>query len=430
LTDLHLAVRANDWALVQELVDAGATNFDARDSAQCTPLMVMAQQRDPPVHLALALAAKSNLSLFSKKRFFAWDYCKINNNYKLGTSLRELNAAEVSSADPGEHCEICGERLRPGRTKCAQVAEKVANGTETNPLLVQFFQDESEAASKFDTLPYHRINNMGKLRKELTESMCTVNTLRSVAVELAEAQAVSPEEAVPAREESIADAAAAAHAIVAGILERDDHPEAEPIVLGPTDMAAGLRGDEAVARHAAAEALEGFHIIDLCCGKAISAALLELMHPRVVVTCVDKQPPKFAPHFGPRVRYHILDLLSESFLPSMSAVIAEVGRPTLVCGMHLCGALSAKAIELLHVEPLVRALVLSPCCMPRLGGPFSSPAFFASPDQAEQYRRWFCRLGEAAAAAPGVKVTTRTVDEMLSERNHLIVAQRELRSAR
>merc|ERR1712113_887698 len=40
-----------------------------------------------------------------------------------------------------------------------------------------------------------------------------------------------------------------------------------------------------------------WHIVDLCCGKSVTAALVSLRHPQVIVSAIDKLPPRLLPHF-------------------------------------------------------------------------------------------------------------------------------------
>lgn len=38
----------------------------------------------------------------------------------------------------------------------------------------------------------------------------------------------------------------------------------------------------------------------------------------------------------------------------------------LLAGMHLCGNLSERAIEIFHEISLIKGLILSPCCLPKV----------------------------------------------------------------
>ena len=68
------------------------------------------------------------------------------------------------------------------------------------------------------------------------------------------------------------------------------------------------------------------------------------------------------------VAYAAHDVLDPGFVSGPAAALvaahAAAGRPTVVLGLHLCGALSLRAVQCLRALPGVRALVLAPCCVP------------------------------------------------------------------
>ena len=95
------------------------------------------------------------------------------------------------------------------------------------------------------------------------------------------------------------------------------------------------------------------------------------------------------------VRYVQLDVLSRHFIDDVRVLCetagradADDGRPTIVLGMHLCGLLSIRAIELLARLPRVRALVLAPCCLPGARNAANTPpTVFAPKEPSQQVRR-------------------------------------------
>ena len=76
------------------------------------------------------------------------------------------------------------------------------------------------------------------------------------------------------------------------------------------------------------------------------------------------------PHFlnNERVQYMCRDILSQDLLSELEDIVAyqtrEKGRTCLLVGMHLCGLLSTRAIDFFHAIADIKALVLSPCCLP------------------------------------------------------------------
>ena len=138
-----------------------------------------------------------------------------------------------------------------------------------------------------------------------------------------------------------------------------------------------------------------WHVIDLCCGKAFFGTLVAVLFPSFCVHCVDQQPPTFLPHFAlaglaERVAYVQLDVLSTGFVNEVRALIeANGGRRVIVMGMHLCGLLALRAIDLIKQLPRVEALVLTPCCLPNAAhAEDTPPSVFEPREPHAQYTRW------------------------------------------
>eukprot|EP00966_Prymnesium_polylepis_P256355 5921986-Prymnesium_polylepis.1 len=219
------------------------------------------------------------------------------------------------------------------------------------------------------------------------------------------------------------------------------------------------------------------HVIDLACGKGITASLAALRYPRARVTAIDILPPAVMPHWSEtqrcRVRYMQRDLLE----PRLGSVLTELcgggaviggvdsggGHPAggsdgangggndggvdegggaddgrgaddgsdeaagagrtgvAVLGMHLCGELSLRAIDAFEQCPLAHVLVLSPCCLPKRGSPFAPEALYASRDANEQYFAWSSHL-EGTLRALGHAVSRSQNGAILSCKNVLLVA--------
>lgn len=109
------------------------------------------------------------------------------------------------------------------------------------------------------------------------------------------------------------------------------------------------------------------HFVDLCCGSSMTTAVLALTAaPGSCVTAVDIRPPLAMPHYEEaglaNVQYLQLDMMGGDFLPTLEARAEAVDLPVIVLGMHCCGALSIRAIQLFHRLTRSRGIVLCPCC--------------------------------------------------------------------
>merc|ERR1711972_1263569 len=126
-------------------------------------------------------------------------------------------------------------------------------------------------------------------------------------------------------------------------------------------------------------------------------------------------------HFGRAgVRYVQWDVLGPDFLHRLESLASEVDRPVAILGMHLCGALSLRAIEAFATLESAAALVLAPCCLPsKKDTAVAPPALFESNDGDKQYAAWCSHLERAIReAVPNSCVTARTVDDILSPKNY------------
>ena len=153
-----------------------------------------------------------------------------------------------------------------------------------------------------------------------------------------------------------------------------------------------------------------WHVIDLCCGKGFTATLVAVLYPTFRVSAIDRfrEEEGFLPHFAAaglaNVHYERLDVMAAGFAEvELARLMAEAGpgRPTVVLGMHLCGLLSLRAVHALEVLPGVRALLLSPCCLPKRTAREDTPAACFAPGigQVEQYNAWCAFLERKAAEA-------------------------------
>ena len=107
---------------------------------------------------------------------------------------------------------------------------------------------------------------------------------------------------------------------------------------------------------------------DLCSGKGFTSVFLAHRYPEARVVMVDANARMNLTHLEslrPRVTFHCLDLYSAETMALMRRETRARGtRASVVVGVHLCGDLSRRALELWDAS-LADALVLSPCCLVR-----------------------------------------------------------------
>lgn len=113
---------------------------------------------------------------------------------------------------------------------------------------------------------------------------------------------------------------------------------------------------------------DGVVLFDLCSGKGFTSIFLSHRYPKARILMFDfdrKMNLKHLPSLAPRVSFHRLNLYDDEVERLVSdAVISHGDRGSCVVGVHLCGDLSRRAIELWD-RCGVDGLVLSPCCLVR-----------------------------------------------------------------
>ena len=83
---------------------------------------------------------------------------------------------------------------------------------------------------------------------------------------------------------------------------------------------------------------DGWHVVDLCCGKSITPAIVAARHPSVHVVAVDKISGRMLPHYsshaGCNVMYQQLDVLDESFLTTLQKLVRWCPEVVLTEGVQ------------------------------------------------------------------------------------------------
>jgi hypothetical protein len=158
-----------------------------------------------------------------------------------------------------------------------------------------------------------------------------------------------------------------------------------------TETWAVIKGVERILEQTGlADCAETVTFVDLCCGKSLTAALLNQRYPKSSIVAVDRVSPGTIPHFRPPLRYLQADIHAVDFAEQLAATI-NPGSPIVLCGMHLCGALSPCAVELAESVPMVVGLVLSPCCLPN-SKLYDNARLSSTRIPAEQYAHWCSSL--------------------------------------
>ncbi|CAK9098533.1 Hypothetical protein SCF082_LOCUS46167 [Durusdinium trenchii] len=126
------------------------------------------------------------------------------------------------------------------------------------------------------------------------------------------------------------------------------------------------------------------------------------------------------------VSYLQQDLLDNGALQVLRERIDEVGYPTIVVGLHLCGNLSVFAVELFERLDTLRTCILVPCCLPHLrDAPNTLKHLYrrSVPDE-QQYMEWASYLEARLAAIPKVTVSKTFAPHMKSKKRLILTAMK------
>jgi len=352
---LHLAVQCSDVAAVAQLLADGAdVNGVKRQSL--TPLMLAAMGGHKEI-VELLLAASASAAAMSNARHTAADYARIHGCTTMAQVLQAAQAAEDEADATSVRCPICRERVkrRPG---LSYLEERVRGGCDTNDLVHDFFG--GPAAQALRAPAWHQLNDLKRLRKEVTETMAVVGVLRRLGGSLGHARG---------------------------------HP---------------------------------LHIVDLCCGKSLTAAVIGDELPHAAVTAVDLLPPHLLPHYAelsPGVHYLRTNVLAPEFPAELARRVEEVARPACILGVHCCGGLSLAAIEAFERIGSIGALLVMPCCLPSQRLPSTPAHLFSSKEPAQQYSAWVELLAEQLRRLePPPEVQVWDDGRIVSDRRSMVFA--------
>ena len=125
----------------------------------------------------------------------------------------------------------------------------------------------------------------------------------------------------------------------------------------------GTRDEDGEVPH---DSGSGLVFVDLCSGSGMLSIVVAHFFPAARVLMVDANPKIKLPHLAclPTVEHHLLDVQSTKALDLVRGAVRDATRACIVVGVHLCGDLSRRAVQL-FLETESHALVLCPCCLPR-----------------------------------------------------------------
>ncbi|KAL1526532.1 hypothetical protein AB1Y20_015241 [Prymnesium parvum] len=113
-----------------------------------------------------------------------------------------------------------------------------------------------------------------------------------------------------------------------------------------------------------AEGGQGVLVLDVCSGKGLGATLVSFLLPRGRVVMFDANGNMDLSHVKsrPNMSFRHLDIFSDG-APSVLRSETAGATITIALGMHLCGALSPRFIDLALAIESIDAMALCPCCL-------------------------------------------------------------------
>jgi hypothetical protein len=227
---------------------------------------------------------------------------------------------------------------------------------------------------------------------------------------------------------------------------RKEISESYAVLHAVQECCNGLGILDSVATHHSDDIhFENVFLIDLCSGKGITTGLCRVLGPgedsNNFYMAIDKMLPHTVPHFlnaDSNVEYRRRDVMADTMFDEIANVVrdqkVQYDRTCILVGMHLCGLLSERAIDLFDRTPGIMGLVLSPCCLPKRHEQQCINFIKGKSEDHEQndelfnYFRWANYLkgrvdkciSRSDCSAPQVRLYTD--EEMHTEKNAMVVA--------
>ena len=177
---------------------------------------------------------------------------------------------------------------------------------------------------------------------------------------------------------------------------------------------------------------DGLTIIDACSGRGMGPTLLSYALPAARVLMIDANANMELSHVA--ARPNLAFLRADLYAASTVAAIAAEARGARACvptGMHLCGALSPKLIDIAVAIDEVDALVLCPCCLKGAhGAAVARAAEERGTDAYDTLMETLHAICEReVAGVPGVSLRVVRDEHMISPRNCFLLMRRPPRPA-
>jgi len=111
--------------------------------------------------------------------------------------------------------------------------------------------------------------------------------------------------------------------------------------------------DMALKRCKGGELKDGYDLLDLCAGNALTSVLSVFTLPIREAVAIDKREVKRRWHLAKRFTYLNVDIKGK----------IRCKHPTIIVGVHACKDLAERVIEIYLENELAEHLVLMPCCV-------------------------------------------------------------------
>ena len=180
-------------------------------------------------------------------------------------------------------------------------------------------------------------------------------------------------------------------------------------------------------------------LVELCSGRGFVSLVLADAFPKARIYMIDRDTTMDVSHVetygGARMSFHALDLHStacEEFVRGVADDAETRGQTVVLVGVHLCGTLSHRAIELYERIERAVAIVVAPCCLPqrRRHDVFGFHCKDIARSIGNGVTPFQCWCTQLYFRLPLTSKRNMTIDhDVLSTQNTFLVARRPLDSA-
>ena len=220
-----------------------------------------------------------------------------------------------------------------------------STSVQTNPYIAAFAKTPFVRALQEDSR-YDNLRKFTNIKKEVTEASAAIAQIRRC---IARLRLEEEEDVVYGEDDS----------------DNDNYNDND------NDNDSAAADDSSARRVKRFHDGEGLSLVDLCSGKGFLSTMLAWEFPKASIHMCDFDDSLELSHLSslPNVQYHHQDLFSKDAEDTVAAAVSGGGgggdnNACIIIGVHLCGELSKRAIQLWRTTGAA-AIVLSPCCLPR-----------------------------------------------------------------